>query len=491
MTQSKQDNAYDVILVGSGMGSLVAGILLSRGKLSVLLLQEKGYSSSFIREGYRFVPFSNFSEKILRAPSLKRLFQTLALQPPVRPNGEGESRGPTPSGSRQKVPFQVILPEARIDLFPDHSELQGEWKREFPQEVAKVEEFHREMTNHRNRLMRERGQGKSSLYFPLRRSLWLNRFLPSEPSARLAHFSRPFESFIKLQFMAWGSLYPSRSPASLAAHLLSLDQPGDWIWNLDLEELKVNLLSEFLRSGGKIEEVEGVERVSKEWMRGFSLRLGSSEKIIHSKYLVVHSPFHRITEFTAQGRKRLSTWSQRIKPKFVLFPLFAALKEKVIPVGMKDLLISLEDLEKPYPGGNLLLLAFSTKGDETRAPQGRRALTVESLVSWEKYNERWDTESVDEHRAGVMKHLRHLIPFLEDHVEFIDSQHGDELIRHWSYPHFMYESLSAFPWREGVIPTRPFRNLYCVGKESFPHLGLEGELLGSWMIAHQILKKYS
>ena len=56
----------------------------------------------------------------------------------------------------------------------------------------------------------------------------------------------------------------------------------------------------------------------------------------------------------------------------VVFPLFLAVQEKVIPVGMKDLVISLQDLEKPYDGGNLLMLALSPKGDGARAPEGKR-----------------------------------------------------------------------------------------------------------------------
>jgi hypothetical protein len=80
---------------------------------------------------------------------------------------------------------------------------------------------------------------------------------------------------------------------------------------------------------------------------------------------------------------------------------------------------------------------------------------------------------MNEHTAGVMKHLCHLIPFLEDNIVFIDSDWGNEQIRHWSYPHFIYESTSEFHWREGLVPTRISRNLYLTGIENFQRLVLD------------------
>jgi hypothetical protein len=34
------------------------------------------------------------------------------------------------------------------------------------------------------------------------------------------------------------------------------------------------------------------------------------------------------------------------------------------------------------------------------------------------------------------------------------------------------------------------KNLYFIGKENFPYLGLEGEILGGWRVGKEILKKY-
>jgi len=185
----------------------------------------------------------------------------------------------------------------------------------------------------------------------------------------------------------------------------------------------------------------------------------------------------------------LSTWAERVKPTSVVYPFFLGVQEKVIPVGMKGRVISLEDMEKPYDGGNLLMLALGPKGDKAWAPEGKRSLTVESLIPWKTYHDQWDLASLDEHRTAVMRHLCRLIPFLENHIEFIDSGVGNELIRHWSYPHFTYESAFDYHWREGLVPTRISKNLYVAGNENFPFLGLEGEALSGWMVARDISRR--
>jgi hypothetical protein len=88
-----------------------------------------------------------------------------------------------------------------------------------------------------------------------------------------------------------------------------------------------------------------------------------------------------------------------------------------------------------------------------------------------------------------MKHLNHLIPFLEQFLEFTDFDWANEQIRRWSYSHFLYEATSRFDWREGVVPIRLSKRLYFTGKENFPYLGVEGEVLSGLMVAEQILKK--
>lgn len=223
------------------------------------------------------------------------------------------------------------------------------------------------------------------------------------------------------------------------------------------------------------------------WKKRFTLLLEGERKEFRSNFLIYNGPLHRLSNLMGKKREKLSKWEKRIKPSYVMVPIFLGVREKVIPVGMKDLLVSIFDLEKPYDDGNILFLSLSPKGDETKAPAGRRALTVESLMDLEK----WDQTLLVDYQKGVMNHLMHLFPFLEDYTELVDFQWASEHVPKWSYPHFFYETPTDFHWGEGVVPTRLSNSFYFIGKENFPYLGLEGEISSGWMVAQRILKRVS
>jgi phytoene dehydrogenase-like protein len=56
--------AYDVVVVGAGIGGLIASNLLARAGLSVLLVEQHymvgGYCSTFRRKGYTFDASTHF-----------------------------------------------------------------------------------------------------------------------------------------------------------------------------------------------------------------------------------------------------------------------------------------------------------------------------------------------------------------------------------------------------------------------------------------------
>jgi len=487
----RQTDEYEVIILGSGLGGLVAGTYLSKAKQRVLLLKEKRYLPTYLKDGYRFVPFSNFSEKLIKAAFLRETAQELNLS--FEQNGrEGFGEEETRSeNSRQMALFQVILPKARIDLFPERSMLQLEWKREFREEVAQIENFYNEVNRFQHLLKKLKPKEGIQSIFPVQSRSLIKRWLSFEPFSKgkvdeeLSSFSREFREFIKLQMISWGSLNSNHMPISVIHYLLSNEEKEGWVANIDLEDMKKTIFEKFFQLGGKAEEIEGVKKVEAEGKKGFTFSLKKEQRMLRSKFLVLNSPLHHLSKLLGKKRKLLSRWEEKIEPKYALFPIFLGIREKVIPVGMRDLLVSIMDLEKPYEEGNVLFLSLSKKGDEAQAPEGKRALTVQSFMAFGE----WDENSFIEHQKGVMKHIRNLIPFLEKHIEFADWDWTKGQFFCWSYPHFLYETNSEFQWREGIVPTRISKNLYFCGKENFPYLGLEGEILSGLMIGKEILKK--
>jgi len=483
-------NGAEVIVLGSGLGGLIAGAVLAKNNHSVLLLKEKGYQFTYPLRGYRFEPFSNFSEKRLRPSLLKKISESLNLSL-TQAREEGEQARTSFNRSRSAAGFQVILPKARIDILPARSLFEKEWKREFPKEVGRVEEFYKELDQIQNLFKRVSGKSDPPSYFPLQRRSFITSFFSFDPfpkekmGKKLQPFSREFREFIQLQLISWGNLYSDRFPVSLAAPILFNEANGSNP-DLDLGRLEREILNEFLKYGGRIEEIDRVKKVDWAWRKGITLLLEGNPRAFGARSLILNSPLHRISSVMGKRTKELSKWQKKIKPLYVMIPLFFGIREKVVPVGMKDLLISILDLEKPYDDGNVLFLSLSAKGDETRAPEGKRALTVESLMIAEK----WGQTLLIDYQEGVMKHLYHLFPFLENYIEFVDSKWTSDHVPKWSYPHFLYEPASDFYWKEAIIPTRMTRNIYFVGKENFPSWGLAGEIFSGLTVAQQIMKQY-
>jgi phytoene dehydrogenase-like protein len=486
-------NDPEIIILGCSLGGLVAGTLLLKRNHSVLLLKESGYQRSHSEKGYRFVPFSSLSEKRLKPILLQKISQALNL-PLLTISPEEQRRDKSDLNiQKQKVAFQVILPKARVDLYSQRFQFQRELSREFPKEVIQIEGFYKEIDHLRHLLMKMKVKEGPRSLFPLRPYSLVKRCLPfplfskGGIDERLLPFSTEFRQFIQLQLISWGNLFLDRFPLALAAYvLLSNEESSELISDLGIEELEERFLEGFVQAGGRVEEIESVERISKKWRRGFIVSLKGDRRLFQPKMLILNSPLHRLSNLMDGRDKRLLRWEKRIQPQYVLLPFFLGIREKVIPVGMRDLLISVLDLEKPFDGGNFILLSLSPKGDETNAPEGRRALTVESLVLFEN----WDQTSLVEHQKSVMRHLEHLFPFLDRYIDFTDFSWANEQVARWSYPHFLYKTNSDFHWRDGVVPTRISKNLHFIGKENFPYLGLEGEVFSGLMVAEQILKRY-
>ena len=487
----KRYSDYEVAVLGSGLGGLIAATLLARKKHRVLLLKEAEYQTSYVRGGYRFVPFSCLSEMRLKLPLLHKVAQGLGISLlSSRREGGNPARK---NHEKQKAVLQVILPGARVDLFCDRSLLGMEWKREFPGEVTAIGEFQAEMGRLRDLLEKEKTKESLQQFFPLRPRSWTRRLLPLDrrplktgTDERLSIFSKEFRELVRLQMISWGNLHSEHFPASLASYILPNGAPGEWFTGGDLGTLEESILERFIQQQGRIEEIESVEKAHLEGKNGLVLSLERGAKVFRAEHLIVNAPLDHLTNPSGKWQKLLSKWSKKVHPRYVLVPFFVGIREGVVPVGMKDLLVSVRDLGKPYEGGNLLFLRLSSAGDESEAPEGRRALTVESMMPLGE----WDDDFFAEQEKSVREHLDYLFPFLEGYIEFVDSGWTKAQISRWSYPHYLYEATSSFDWREGVVPTRLARNLYFTGKENFPYLGVEGEILGGLMVANEILKKY-
>lgn len=475
----RQENYYDVIILGSGLGGLIAANQLIQERRKVLLLKEKRFNLSYTKEGYRFTPFSNALEKWIPSQLLQKIPYPLGCS---GKKGGGERQ-------KQEVAFQVILPKARIDLYKDRSLLKKEWKREFPEEWKKIEDFYQEGDRIYSLLNQLKQRESSTVFFPIRSAKSIKEwfFVHSLPNKRMEHWLSPFSSefkmFIQLQMLFKGNLYKGHFPLSLASYLLKMDNQEEKIEHIDFEKINQQMLGRFVQSGGRVEEIDGVDKINIKRREGVSLSLKNQGSTVYSRLLALNIPIHQCLNLFENKGKIISKWAEKIRPLYKVIPYFLGVRETGIPVGMKNLLISLQHLDEGYEDGNLIFLSLSEKGDESEAPSGKRALTVQALIPFEPS----ESKTVTTLQNGVMNHLKQLFPFLENHLEFIDRTWAENHLDCWSYPFFSYQVQSTYEWRNGVVPIKLTKNLFFVGRENFPYLGLEGEIIGGLVLGRKIL----
>ena len=96
--------------------------------------------------------------------------------------------------------------------------------------------------------------------------------------------------------------------------------------------------------------------MEKRWRKGFTLTLEGDRRVFRSS--ISHPEFTSsflLNSFWEEWQARFQMDGEDSAP-LSSFPLFFGIREKVVPVGMKDLLVSILDLEKPYGEGNFLSL---------------------------------------------------------------------------------------------------------------------------------------
>ena len=237
-----------------------------------------------------------------------------------------------------------------------------------------------------------------------------------------------------------------------------------------------------------MKEIGAVERVERKWRKGFTVALEGDRRVFQGRSLILNAPLHAFAGLLGRRGKSLSRMAGKgPSPVSPLPRLFGNSRKGgscrherpscLDPRSPK----TLRRRKCPLPRSQ-------SEGRRVAAPEGCRALTVQSLVPYDAFRS-WNQVSFASHQESVMKHVNRLIPFLDRFLEFADFDWAREQVRRWSYPHFIYEAVDGFDWRKGLVPNRLSRDLYFIGKENFPYLGLEGEVLSGLRVAREMLEK--
>ena len=476
---------WDVVILGTNTGGILAGALLAKRGFSVLFLEEEGKAAK-LHGRYRFRQFSNLSEIFVSRALIEGIYQLLGLR---LADGEFVYRG--------DLKRQILLPGHRVDMATHRTDPLDEMKREFPENWDLIETFYSRLQEEDliRRTMLALGDerpllGRIGKRLDLAYHVLSDRALSAFLGSLKA--GKAFTRFIDVQIRSMSYLHVDDWPLSLASHLAGI---------LIRDEVLMDVVSprgfmdrvkrEALKGGGQVSNLESFNTVQIEKSSGeFRIHTDGEEKTISSRVCIGNLPFSQLKKLipTAfSGRK----WAQKeghLWPKYFILSLNLGLDARGIPVGLGDCFVSLRDMDAPYENGNLLMVFMGPEG--VWAPPGKKSVMVNAFIP--VGDGKRDRAKIKGAIENMLVHLLEVAPFLDRSIRLIDVRPSLERYGgQWVNRDVIYGGAPSFRVGSEILPTvTPLEGLFLACRENFPYLGFEGEILSGIKVARAISNRF-
>lgn len=475
---------YDVCIVGSQLGGVVAGALLARRGFRVLHVDHDGLGASYVEHGYILPWGPAMLPSPRQLPSAELVLAELGLSTDV-----GRILEPS------EPDLQVLLPKHRIDLGRDSAALRQELRREWPEDAERI----------------ETAMGDLGKLFEVA-GFFLKQAPPLPPDGFGER--RTVKKAIKLASSAPGApaqpVGVARPFAELEGHELvqSLTTAHRFLTYLDGEPSPlsmVRLLGGALRGthrlpGGlgtlaelirkRISESRGELRggagepvrasaLEVDGSRVTAVRLADSPDAYVARAYVAATDASVLqsllpAEVTASKAGRFLAG---VRPSRVLLSLNLVVKQGALPPALGDNVFALRDPARGDGIDNAVFLqVLPARRDGGKKSPGdavadERVVCASAFISADETGR----AAVQASAARIRDAVADAIPFFERHLvsESIPMLAGPDG-RPPVHPLYRVEIDSTL----GVtgLPVRgPFKNLFFAGREVLPGLGIEGE----------------
>ena len=486
---------YDVVVLGTQLEPLLCAALLAREGLRVLVLGQSVPAPSYTLGDVEVEPYG-LPLLGAQSPAVQNTLELLALRQDVRQRMVD-----------QNDVFQLLLPNNRIDVYPETERWLGELDRELPGVGHQAADITRTLHEVRAELDLVAGRG---LTWPPESFVERQRFSLVASAQRydrqgqgwtswnqLAH-KHPLRSAFDAALPHVSGLLPGQhsdaSRARLHGHLLCgvTELAGGWSW------FREALFGRIRTWGGDVRPRERADSIRPERRRGHTIILGRTGEEVGCSQVVHGTPIAELSQLLSD-RAPMTAMFERVgepRPRAYRAAVLVLAQSKAVPEAL---------------GPQALLCPDETSPDRAfwlrhRRVDDRRTLFVASTL-------------IDEHlidtgssplrfvREEALGALRGVVPFLDDHAIWIDSPHdglppqslrGDAEITcsdPWTRGPYTMRAVYEYPTRRALgvcaLPTRtPIRGLLLCSEQIAPGLGFEGSFLAATSVARIIASQY-
>ena len=493
--------AYEVLVVGGGIGGLTAGALLAARGVNVCVLEKEprggGCAVTFNRFGYEFEAGASLYASWQPGEIHERVFAELPVNAP-------EVRRAHPS-------YVVRLPDGTdVPLVENETEFEEILRASFPECAAQAVGFYREIKPIGEALTRVAGRVPDlRTASNLRRAIAVAREARVAPRVlramrhttdrHLAGVSERFRRFIDVQLQIFSQRSTSETAYLYATVALMLPRRGMYAIGGGASALADRLTESIKKSGGTVRFNAPVLRLSYDARgRARGVDLLSGETITASRAVVSNLTVWdtygklvgsvRTPPRVRQRLKNLSGWGAYL--------LYLGLTEEAARRLPAEHILALTDWQEGEPfNPEESQFMFGVAPDwDARAPAGYRAVTVSTFTEAEQWFSYHEDEAELEAQDQTMlerwwERIHRAMPELGAGLEVIETatprSFYDYTRRKLGMVGGVGQSLDVFGLNSLTHRTA-IPNLYMVGDTTFPGQGVAAVTQSALIVANEI-----
>ncbi len=478
----KDENEYDVIIVGSGIGGLTCGALLSKRGYKVLVLEQHyqvgGYCSSFKRRDFIFnTGVENVSGLWKRGP-VSYLLKELGLRKDelfIKNKVRYIFKGREINASNLREFMEVLS-----DMFPH------EKKRiyAFFEDARKAyEECYKDMeygTPLPAWLIVKVYDRKKLLDYPKEHPYfydWMNKTYKEKLDE---YFTSEDLKTLLCALIGYLGTKPEETPASSAlTAVVSYYIYGGYFPKGGAQGFANSLKSIIEENGGKVLTRHRVDRILVEDGEVRGVRVG--DKVFKSSIVVVNANAKTaLLELVGEENldRNFAKYIRSLKMSPSCFMVFLG-----VDIDLSNYPTIIEDLDE---GFNIVI---NSNADPSLAPRGKASVTILTGANYYDFPERGTKEYLEKKREfaeRLIKKAEKVIPGLSKHVIVQDAATPKTFERYTSMPEgAIYAFDQSIKTKRPYFKT-PIKGLYLASASTFPGGGIEAVIISGIICANDI-----
>jgi len=481
--EKKAEDEYDVIIVGSGIGGLTCGALLSKRGYKVLVLEQHymigGYCSSFQRKGFVFntgvEDVSGLWEKgpityLLKELGLKK--DDLFVKNRIRYIFKGKE-------------IDADNLDSFIRLLSEMFSEEKENIHAFFDEARKAyEECYRDAEVYGTPLPAELivkvfGE-KKLLNYPREHPHfydWMNKTYKEKLDE---YFRNEDLKTLLCALLGYIGTSPEKTPASSAlTACVSYYLYGGYFTKGGALKFADSLRKTIEKYGGKVLLKHKVDEILIENGEVRGVRVG--EKVFRSK-IVVANANAKTTFLELVGEDKLSKefieYIKSLKMSPSCFMVFLG-----VDMDLSHYPTIIQNLDEGYG------ILINSNADPSLAPEGKAGLTILTLANYYDFPKRGTKEYLERKKAfanELIKKAEKIIPGLSEHIIVQDAATPKTFERYTSMPEgAIYAFDQSIDTKRPCFKT-PIKGLYLASASTFPGGGVEAVVISGMICANDI-----